>query len=278
MNDDEDMQAVYADEDSPIGDDGEVPEQAAPNEVPTKRATEGKFRVSGAMLKSLRDVAEAVKLHEFNVLFRGSEAWVCAADAAHVALIDAKFTVDGAPADPLELLIDVAKFKDAIKPFSGDKDVLVEVKGAQVKLKVGRRHRTMMTLDAKETQRPRLPPLSWPVSFTVPKAWLHACLKASPEGTTIVAVEAKGGEFHYTASNDNRTDVYEDSMAVEGLDGGAAERTLLSLNYLVDLAGPAVSQEIKVSLGTNYPLSLNYAISEGVATVLLAPRVEQDGA
>jgi DNA polymerase III sliding clamp (beta) subunit (PCNA family) len=234
-----------------------------------------RFTIDGSILKSLCDIASAVSISDLHITFHGVSAKVKAVDPSHCAIINADFAIEDGPVEPIETIIPTVRLKEVIVSFAGEERVNIDIGGSRMSISVGRKRRIIGLIDPRNSPNIGMPDLEHALSVSVPKDFLRSCLKASPGKSLVANIEVRDGVFSYTASEES--EVFEDSMPVSVTPEGASAKSMFTTSFIADVLDPATSKEVRVHLSDNYPLKLEYAVRGGNATVLLAPRLIDEG-
>jgi len=209
-----------------------------------------------------------------------------AVDPAHVAMADimiGKNAFESFSADGETVMgIDLDKMKDVLK-LAGPGDVIRmekdEAKG-QLIIKVGNITRRMNLVDTLGMNDPKVPQLSLPANVDVAVSELQRGMKAAESVSDHIALSADEESFELFCEGDtDSVSLNLDRTKLAGLTAPTKVRSLFPLDYFANIVKAIPSDTIvKISLGDNYPLKLNFSFADGNGTVgyLLAPRIEND--
>jgi proliferating cell nuclear antigen len=206
-----------------------------------------------------------------------------AVDPAHVAMVEmsiGKQAFEEFEGDETELGVDLEKLKEILKlAHSGD---LVRMEHNEDKnqliVKIGDVTRRMSLVDTAGMSDPKVPNIDLPTTIKMKAEELSYGIKASESVSDHIALVADEDYFEMSSEGDSDSvDFRLPKEKLIALDSKGKVRSLFPLDYFSNMANAiAGGSEVKINLGNNYPVKLEFDIADGNGHVkyLLAPRVE----
>jgi proliferating cell nuclear antigen len=241
-----------------------------------------KASAKAEVLKQIVDVVSTlVDEAKFNIDADGIS--LKAVDPAHVAMIELtlkKDAFDGYEGDECELGVDLEKLRDILKlAHSGDAVRLEHNEDKnQLIIKIGNVTRRMSLVDTAGMSDPKVPNIELPTTMIIRADELNYGIKASESVSDHIALVADEEFFEMCSEGDSDSvDFRLPKEKLQLLESKGKVRSLFPLDYFSNMA-KAISgnNEIKINLGNNYPVKIEFDIADGNGHVkyLLAPRVE----
>lgn len=234
------------------------------------------------VLKQIVDVVSTlVDEAKFNVDADGIS--LKAVDPAHVAMIEltiGKDAFENYEGEETELGVDIEKLKEILKlAHAGDTIRLEHNEDKnQLIIKIGDVTRRMSLVDTAGMSDPKVPNIELPTIMKLKAEELNYGIKASESVSDHIALVADDTYFEMSSEGDSDSvDFRLPKEKLISLEAKGKVRSLFPLDYFSNMA-KAISggSEVKVNLGNNYPVKLEFDIAGGNGHVkyLLAPRVE----
>lgn len=234
------------------------------------------------ILKQIVDVVSTlVDEAKFNIDADGIS--LKAVDPAHVAMIEltlGKDAFENYEGEDGELGIDIEKLKEILKlAHSGDSIKLEHNEDKnQLIIKIGDVTRRMSLVDTAGMSDPKVPNIELPTTMRLKAEELTYGIKASESVSDHIALVADDSYFEMSSEGDaDSVDYRLPKEKLLALEAKGKVRSLFPLDYFSNMAKAiAGGSEVKVNLGNNYPVKLEFDIAGGNGHVryLLAPRVE----
>ncbi len=234
------------------------------------------------ILKQIVDVVSTlVDEAKFNVDADGVS--LKAVDPAHVAMIEltlGKGAFESYEGEETELGIDIEKLKEILKlAHAGDSVSLEHNEDKnQLIIKIGDVTRRMSLVDTAGMSDPKVPNIELPTTMRLKAEELNYGIKASESVSDHIALVADESSFEMSSEGDSDSVDYRlPKEKLISLEAKGKVRSLFPLDYFSNMARAiAGGSEVKLNLGNNYPVKLEFDIAGGNGHVryLLAPRVE----
>lgn len=242
------------------------------------------LRCDADVLKSLVDATYTL-VDEAKIQVSPDGLDLKAVDPAHVAMVDLRLgaeAFDEFKADEVEIGLDMDKFRDVLNLANkGDTvDVDYDDETATLTVRIGQLTRQMSLVDTASMADPEVPDLDLAADITLNVGELERGIKASEAVSDHVALIASEDGFEVQAEGDtDSVDLQLPPEMLVDLDvaEGETARSLFSLDYFTNMVKAAkASDEIRLELGSDYPVKMHFGIAEGdgEVTYLLAPRIE----
>lgn len=243
-----------------------------------------KAKVKASVLKSVLEAASPL-VDEIKLRITPEGLSIRTVDPAHVAMVDISVGAKAFQeykATDLELGVDLDKLKEILALGSGEEVITLEFKEDQNRLVLSMANlvRRMSVIDPSGMPDPKVPNLNLPNKVRVKTSELLQGIKASKSISDHLALIADDASFEVVAEGDQDT-VNLKLSKNQLVELKATERTksLFSLDYFSNLVKAADGSEaIQLSLGSDYPVRIEFDIAEGNGhvTYLLAPRIENE--
>ncbi|MBX8633651.1 MAG: proliferating cell nuclear antigen (pcna) [Thermoplasmata archaeon] len=241
-----------------------------------------KSSAKAEVLKQIVDVISTlVDEAKFNVDADGIS--LKAVDPAHVAMVEmslGKQAFEEFAGEDTELGIDLEKLREILKlAHSGD---IVKMEHNEDKnqliVKIGDVTRRMSLVDTAGMSDPKVPNIDLPTTIKLKAEELNYGIRASESVSDHIALVADDDYFEMSSEGDSDSvDFRLPKEKLITLESKGKVRSLFPLDYFSNMA-KAISggSEVKINLGNNYPVKLEFEIAGGSGHVkyLLAPRVE----
>ncbi|MCL5677972.1 MAG: proliferating cell nuclear antigen (pcna) [Candidatus Thermoplasmatota archaeon] len=241
-----------------------------------------KSSAKAEVLKQIVDVISTlVDEAKFNVDADGIS--LKAVDPAHVAMVEmslGKQAFEEFAGEDTELGIDLEKLREILKlAHSGD---MVKMEHNEDKnqliVKIGDVTRRMSLVDTAGMSDPKVPNIDLPTTIKLKAEELNYGIRASESVSDHIALVADDDYFEMSSEGDSDSvDFRLPKEKLITLESKGKVRSLFPLDYFSNMA-KAISggSEVKINLGNNYPVKLEFDIADGNGHVkyLLAPRVE----
>ncbi|MCL4317182.1 MAG: proliferating cell nuclear antigen (pcna) [Candidatus Thermoplasmatota archaeon] len=241
-----------------------------------------KSSAKAEVLKQIVDVISTlVDEAKFNVDADGIS--LKAVDPAHVAMVEmslGKQAFEEFAGEDTELGIDLEKLREILKlAHSGD---IVKMEHNEDKnqliVKIGDVTRRMSLVDTAGMSDPKVPNIDLPTTIKLKAEELNYGIRASESVSDHIALVADDDYFEMSSEGDSDSvDFRLPKEKLITLESKGKVRSLFPLDYFSNMA-KAISggSEVKINLGNNYPVKLEFEIAGGNGHVkyLLAPRVE----
>jgi len=243
-----------------------------------------KAEVKSEILKEVISVVSTlVDEAKFNITKEG--IGLKAVDPAHVAMVDLTLrssAFESYEAEEVEIGVDIEKLTDVLKLAKAGEIVKLVLDDDKNKLliHVGNITRRMSLVDTSGMSDPKVPNLSLPVRVVVKTAELSQGIKASESVSDHITLIANNDGFELNSEGDtDSVNLKLPKDLLEELEAPEATKSLFSLDYFSNMIKSISSSEfVKMSLGSDYPVKLEFDIASGNGEVryLLAPRIESD--
>jgi proliferating cell nuclear antigen len=252
------------------------------------------YRISGEYMFSakaksevLREVVDVIStlVDEAKLNLSKDGLSVKAVDPAHVAMLDlsvGKDAFEEYSADDQEMGVDMDKFKEVLKLAKAGDIISMDYDEEKNRLimSVGNITRRMALVDTAGMSDPKAPNLNLPVKVTVRAEELRQGIRASESVSDHVALICSPDGFEMTSEGDtDSVNLKLPKDLLESLDCKETVRSLFPLDYFSNMVKAASSAgSITMFLGTDYPVKMEFRISDGKGEVhyLLAPRIESE--
>jgi proliferating cell nuclear antigen len=208
-----------------------------------------------------------------------------AVDPANVAMVTFELgstAFDEYSAGECEIGIDLNKITDLMGIMDKEDTIWMELDEENHKLHIdfGDLSYTLSLLDPSTIQaEPRVPQLELPTKVVMNGTDLRHAVKAAEKISNHILMGVSGDTFFMEAKDDTdqvRLEMGRDQLI--DLKSGEAS-SLFSLDYLTDMAKFTNKvTEISLSLGRDFPVIIDFEISNGAGRIsyFLAPRIEPD--
>ena len=242
-------------------------------------------KIKADFMKTVVD-ATAILVDEAKFKFDDDGMYGRMVDPAHVGMIDFKVKKEAFDEykceEEVEIGVDLEKLKSILK-IASTADIVelnYEKEEARLNVKIGNLTRKIGLLDTSEMPDTKIPSLNLPAEIVVSTMELYQAIRAAEAVADHVVLMADKDSFKISAQGD--TDSVEMVLSKEQLYSLKCEepvKSMFPLDYLSDMVKIAKgeSEEVAISLGTNYPVKLSFETAGGYIkmTYLLAPRIEE---
>jgi len=229
-----------------------------------------------AIFKALEHLVEEVKVsfNKYGLLVR-------AVDPAHVCMIDLSLDESALNFYLLEgvdnIGLDLDKVKSILKMAKKGDVIRFDLVGKALAYHVGNQTGQISLVDTGGMSDPKVPNLNLSTKFRMNTQDILDFIKRGNEVSDHIKIEVQDGKVILSCEGD--TDKAEMTLPIDH-EGGTCN-SLYSLEYLENVIKgiKGVSKEITISMGTNYPIKIEYkgCNDKGTFLVLLAPRLENGG-
>ena len=176
--------------------------------------------------------------------------------------------------------VDLEKMKDMLKLGSLDTDVTLDQdeEGNLFVIKVGNITRRMPLIDDSNMSDPKVPNLSLPTGVVAPVVEIKKGVSAAKSigDNIILMVDENGFELTSKSEGADQASLHLGKDQLVELDAGETARSTFPLDYFSKIVSTIKSPNVRMRIGSDYPLDLSFEIASGNGHVryLLAPRVE----
>jgi len=206
-------------------------------------------------------------------------------DPAHVAMAEITLSdkaFESFKAKEGELGIDINKLSDVLKlAKAGD---IIKLRHDEEKnsliVKISNITRRMQLVDTSSLSDPKVPTLTLPVTLTLTAGDLSQGIRASESVSDHISLSVTPEGFELSSKGD--TDLVNLKLPkdlLKSIECSETVKSMFSLSYFANMIKAAApTGEVTLSLGTDYPIMMEFALAEGNGKVkyLLAPRIEGD--
>lgn len=242
-----------------------------------------------AKIKSsiLKEVVEAISILVEDVKFHITPEGITlrAVDQSHVAMVDLSLrnkAFEEYKATDMDIGIDVKKLEDILK-LAGPEDVIslnYNEEAHKLMLRVGNISRTAALLDTASMTDPKVPSLSLPAKIGLKCSDLEIGIRGAQTVSDHVTLSADSAGFELSAVGDtDSVDLKLPKDLLTSIECKEKVKSVFSLDYFSNMIKAAkASKAITVQMGTDYPVKIDFDISDGRGHVsyLLAPRIESE--
>jgi proliferating cell nuclear antigen len=240
-------------------------------------------KVQAEALKSIIDTT-SILVDEVKFRISNEGIYLTAVDPAHVGMIDLKLKKEAFEefeADDTELGMDLEKIK-SIMNLASPKDIVTlsyEKDDNRLTVKINNLTRKISLLDTTGMTDSKIPSLDLPAKVVVNASELARGIKASEAISDHILISADSENFELVAEGD--TDIVNLKLPKDSLTSLECKekvKSLFSLDYFSDMIKVVKSKDVQLSLGTDYPIKIEFDIAEGNGHTmyLLAPRIESE--
>ncbi|CAB3287973.1 DNA polymerase sliding clamp [Methanocaldococcus lauensis] len=237
--------------------------------------------------KEFKKVVDTVATLLDEICFEVDEEGVKAAamDPSHVALVSLeipRFAFEEYEADSHDIGIDLEAFKKVMNRAKSKDKLILELDEEKNRLNVifentGKRKFSLALLDISSSSV-KVPEIEYPNVIMIKGDAFKEALKDADLFSDYVILKADEDKFVVQAKGDlNEIEaVFEkDSSAIISLEVTEESKSAFNLDYLVDMVkGVSKGDIIKIYLGTDMPVKIEYSLAGVNLTFLLAPRIE----
>ncbi len=237
--------------------------------------------------KEFKKVVDTVATLLDEICFEVDEEGVKAAamDPSHVALVSLeipRLAFEEYEADSHEIGIDLEAFKKVMNRAKSKDKLILELDEDKNKLNVifentGKRKFSLALLDISSSSV-KVPDIEYPNVIMIKGDAFKEALKDADLFSDYVILKVDEEKFVVHAKSDlNESEaVFEkDSSAIISLDVKEAAKSAFNLDYLMDMVkGISKGDIVKIYLGNDMPVKIEYSLAGVNLTFLLAPRIE----
>ncbi|MCQ2052735.1 MAG: DNA polymerase sliding clamp [archaeon] len=248
-----------------------------------------KAEVKADTLKGLVNVISTL-IDEVKFSISPKEITLKAVDPAHIAMIELNIDAsafESYTASQTEIGLDLDKVKDVLKLSSPCDIISIEQDESCGRLifKVGNITRRMNVIDTSSMSDPKVPQLNLSSAVEVSAIELQRGIRASENISDHISLTVSSDYFELACDGDTDSiSLKLDKSQLISLTAGEGAanqryRSMFPLDYFSNLIKTVPSNiSVKIELDNDYPLMLNFALSDGKSSVkyLLAPRIESD--
>ncbi|ENN96730.1 DNA polymerase sliding clamp [Methanocaldococcus villosus KIN24-T80] len=209
-----------------------------------------------------------------------------AMDPSHVALVSLEiprlsfedYEIEGEK----EIGIDLEAFKKIMNRAKSKDKLILELDEEKNKLNVifensGRRKFSLALLDISASEI-KMPEIEYPAVVMLKGDAFKEALKDADLISDYVILKVEDNKFIVETKgelNDFSAEFDEDSSALISIESQGHAKSAFNLEYLLDMVkGIKAGDIVKLYLGTDMPLKLEYSLGGANLTFLLAPRIE----
>ncbi|MCK4718753.1 MAG: proliferating cell nuclear antigen (pcna) [Thermoplasmata archaeon] len=232
-------------------------------------------------LKEIVDItATLVAETKFNISKEGIE--LRTVDLAHVAMIDLNISSAAFisfKSKGVELGVNLDKLKDVLRLAKSGDEIQMKHDEEKNKLvvRVANITRRMALVDTAGMSDPKVPSLDLPAKVTLKTSDLARGIQAAVGVSDHVAFIARTDGFDIVAEGD--TDTVSLNLEKEKLEDLICKekvRSMFPIEYLARIVKEVKSEHVTLTLGSDFPVKLEFDIAHGNGHVvyLLAPRIE----
>lgn len=245
-----------------------------------------KAKIKGTILKEMVNVLTAM-VDESKLNLTADGISVRAVDPANVAMVAMnlkKEAFESFDATEGVIGIDLTKLSSFTDDATNEDEVTLELDEVAHKLKIMVRGLTytMLLLDPNNIRKePKMPELDLPVNILISgsdfKYGMKACEKVGDY--VYFSMNKEKSEFSILAVGDTDDVVLRIPMDAAKITKTSNAKSMFASDYLTKIQKLAEkTEELKVVMGTDYPMKLSFPIAEGngIVEYMIAPRVEAE--
>ncbi len=237
--------------------------------------------------KEFKKVVDTVSTLLDEICFEVDEEGIKASamDPSHVALVSLeipKLAFEEYEADNHDIGIDLEAFKKVMNRAKSKDKLILELDEERNKLNVifentGKRKFSLALLDLSASSV-KVPDIEYPNVIMIKGDAFKEALKDASLFSDYVVLKADEDKFVVHAKgdlNENEAIFEKDCSAIISLEVKEEAKSAFNLDYLIDMVkGVSSGDIIKIYLGNDMPVKLEYSIAGVNLTFLLAPRIE----
>ncbi len=237
--------------------------------------------------KEFKKVVDTVSTLLDEICFEVDEEGIKASamDPSHVALVSLeipKLAFEEYEADNHDIGIDLEAFKKVMNRAKSKDKLILELDEERNKLNVifentGKRKFSLALLDLSASSV-KVPDIEYPNVIMIKGDAFKEALKDASLFSDYVVLKADENKFVVHAKgdlNENEAIFEKDCSAIISLEVKEEAKSAFNLDYLIDMVkGVSSGDIIKIYLGNDMPVKLEYSIAGVNLTFLLAPRIE----
>jgi proliferating cell nuclear antigen len=245
------------------------------------------FRGVMESAKEFKKVVDTVSTLLDEICFEVDEEGIKAAamDPSHVALVSLeipRLSFEEYEADSHEIGIDLEAFKKVMNRAKSKDKLILELDEEKNKLNVifentGKRKFSLALLDLSASSV-KVPDIEYPNVIMIKGDAFKEALKDADLFSDYVILKVDEEKFVVHAKgdlNENEAIFERDSSAIISLEVKEEAKSAFNLDYLKDMVkGVSSGDIIKIYLGNDMPVKIEYSLAGVNLTFLLAPRIE----
>lgn len=208
-----------------------------------------------------------------------------AMDPAHVALVDFELKKEAFDEyefkEPLTLGIDLDRLNTILKR-GGNDSIGLEVDEEKNSLKITFKNNSLRTFNLPlievSEEELKVPSLSFPSTVEMPSGIIKEGIKDAEVVSDHVVLKTDK-DFLYISAKGDIGNVEVKVSKEEAIDFSAEKEvsSMFSLEYLKDMVKASdIAQAVRLSLGENLPVKIDFIAEEARLSFLLAPRIESE--
>ncbi|WP_457611736.1 DNA polymerase sliding clamp [Methanocaldococcus sp.] len=246
------------------------------------------FKAKLESAKEFKKVIDTISTLLDEVCFVVDEEGVraIAMDPSHVALVSLnipRLAFEDYQADSHELGIDLEAFKKIMNRAKAKDKLILELDEERNRLNVifenhGKRKFSLSLLDLSSSAA-KMPEIEYNNTITLKGDAFKEALKDADLISDYVILKASPTEFIVEAKgdlNDFTAEFTEEDDALINIEGEESVRSAFNLEYLLDMVkGISKGDIVKLYLGNDMPLKMEYSLAGAELTFFLAPRIEE---
>ncbi|WP_457613400.1 DNA polymerase sliding clamp [Methanocaldococcus sp.] len=237
--------------------------------------------------KEFKKVVDTISTLLDEICFEVNEEGIKASamDPSHVALVSLEIpslAFEEFTADEHEIGIDLEAFKKVMNRAKSKDKLILELDEEKNKLNIifentGKRKFSLALLDLSASSV-KVPEIEYPNVVVIKGEAFKEALKDADLFSDYVILKVENDKFLIQAKgdlNDFSAEFEKDDAAIVNLEVGEEAKSAFNLDYLMDMVkGVSSGDIIKIYLGNDMPLKMEYSLAGVNLTFLLAPRIE----
>lgn len=193
-------------------------------------------------------------------------------DPAHVAMVGAVWTTP--TGQEMDIGIDYDAAMKALALFSGQ-DIRVTITDGSVIIKGKKGQRTVPRVDPDAIGAPReIPALNTPVQIQTTVADLRDAMKGVNGISDHLKIYTAGDVATIETTDDRTAAEFTIAGTVQSSDGDAAAS--YPWDYFFNVVKALTDGDLNISIGTDYPITIDATRGDIKQRYLIAPRIEQE--
>ncbi|AEF96534.1 DNA polymerase sliding clamp [Methanotorris igneus] len=245
------------------------------------------FRAVISEAKEFKKVIDAASNLLDEICFEVNEEGIKARamDPSHVALVSIdipKEAFEEYEADVHDIGVDLEAFKKIMNRAKAKDKLILELDEEKNKLNVifkgAATRKFALALYDVSSSNLQVPDIEYPNEILIKAGPFVDALKDADLVNDHVTLKVEDGKFIVYAKgdlNESETIFEEDSESIISMNIGENAKSTFNLEYLRDMTKAASSSDIlKIYLGTDMPVKIEYDVAGANLTFLLAPRIE----
>ncbi len=241
-------------------------------------------KVKSEILKEIIDVISTL-VDEIKFTIKEETIEVKAVDVSHIAMLHLKVkreAFEEYEATDVEIGVIIDKMKEILSLSKTGQIVSLthdEIKN-QLVMEVGHLTRRITLLDTSHMKDQKVPSLVLPAKIVLKTSEISYGIKATQLVSEYVTLRANPQGFEMKSTGDSDyVDLKLPLSSIEEIECNEQVESTFSLDYFSKMIKSMnQSQPVTISMGTEFPIRLEFSIAEGngEGLYLLAPRVEED--